>query len=94
VLLVKLLATDQTRESLLRLLLHVFQDDALCRATGNFLVASLDYPEARQNLRTQSAALVTATVLDEKVRQPLQRPPPPRFYRTMFVNLLLFGVKK
>jgi hypothetical protein len=66
-LLLQLLQTASTRAALLELLLAVFEDEALCRTTGLFLLRSLDTADAKAQLQSQLAALVAATVHDEQV---------------------------
>ena len=67
-LLVQLLQADATRVALVQLLLAAFEDQALCAATGSFLLASLDTPASVAELNRQAAALASATVADEQVR--------------------------
>jgi len=55
--------------NLVSLLQYVFSDPSLRAATGEFLMKSLDDPEAKEMLHAQTAALVQATVLDEAVQR-------------------------
>ncbi|CAK0798334.1 unnamed protein product [Prorocentrum cordatum] len=64
-----LFVAESTRKALLDLLVWVFQDEYLCRLTGEFLLYSLDKDTTRPMLERQLAALVSATALDRKVQQ-------------------------
>ena len=68
-LVVCLLDAPALRTALIELLQQTFRDEALSRETGRFLLAGLDTSEARAMLDTQTARLVSATVLDKKVQE-------------------------
>eukprot|EP00931_Biecheleriopsis_adriatica_P108592 TRINITY_DN82925_c0_g1_i1.p1 TRINITY_DN82925_c0_g1~~TRINITY_DN82925_c0_g1_i1.p1 ORF type:complete len:292 (-),score=58.42 TRINITY_DN82925_c0_g1_i1:4-879(-) len=60
---------DQILASLIELLMWVFSDQALTTKTGEFLMKALDDPSAKQMLHSQTAELVRATVLDQRVQR-------------------------